>query len=561
MLIGSSAVRGKTAAWAVLSVLCAVSASIVVILGTKLTFFNDDWWFLLQRPGLESGGGLDVLLAPHNGNIVFLLALLYRLLVALFGLGSQLPFRLLLGITMAVLGVLVFVLVTKRLGPVVGLAGAAVVLLLGPAWEILLFFAAFSHLGALTLGVAALLAMEADTRRRNAVACLLLVCATLLFNLGLPFLVGAAIVIALRRRPFQLWIPGIPVVLYALWWFFYGRRQPSNVTLANVEHLPRYVLDSISFGLTSVTGLNHGSPASALARGHILATIVVLAALFWLSRGARPSRWSLVLVSTALTFWVLSGAAQIPGRAPSASRYQLFDVVFLILVAAELLREVRIPRSGQWAVGLAAVLVVASNLASLKTGFDFMRDHAGYVDADLGALEIAGPRAAGDLALLAPVARDPYLSGVTAGRYFAQVRVHGSPFFDTPPDLAAATPGERQAADSVLASAYRLMPRPTAAAAPRVGVCRRLDAGGLPPAYSLALASGSTLVKNRNAVPVVVAIRRFAPGTRPIYIGFLAARSSSQLSIPRDSVTRPWRMSIGNPKGTPGVAVAVCEGR
>ncbi len=143
------------ATWPLVVVLCSASAVLVVVLGMQLSFFNDDWYFLLQRPGLESGGGLDALLAPHNGNIVVLLAGLYKLLVTVFGLGSQLPFRLVLGVTLACLGALVVLLVRERTGQIVGVGAAAVVLFLGPAWEITLFFASFSHLGALTLGLAA----------------------------------------------------------------------------------------------------------------------------------------------------------------------------------------------------------------------------------------------------------------------------------------------------------------------------------------------------------------------------------------------------------------------
>ena len=73
-----------SAVWAVVLVLCTAGAVVVVVLGARLSFFNDDWYFLLQRPGIESGGALNTLLAPHNGNIVVLLALLFKLLVAVF---------------------------------------------------------------------------------------------------------------------------------------------------------------------------------------------------------------------------------------------------------------------------------------------------------------------------------------------------------------------------------------------------------------------------------------------------------------------------------------------
>jgi len=561
-------VRGDPpAVWALLIALCTASALMVVILGTRLTFFNDDWWFLLQRPGLESGGGLNTLLAPHNGNIVVLLALLYKLLVAIFGLGMQLPFRLLLGVTMGCLGLLVFVLVRDRLGPVVGLAAAAVILFLGPAWEVLLFFASFSHLGSLTLGIAALLVMEVDTPRRNAVACVLLVAATMLFNLGIPFVVAAAVVIALRRRPAQLWIAGVPGALFALWWGFYGSKHPSGVTLRNIEHLPGYVIDSISAGLTSVTGLSgtgfyHGSAASTLHRGDVLAAIVALAAVVWLLRGGRPTRSFLAMAAAALTFWLLTGAGYVPGREAGASRYQLTDAALLILLAAELLRGIALNRAVLAAICLAAALVVASNLDALRNGFDFMQDHAGYVKADLGALEVSGPSAPSGLWLLQPVARDPYLSGVTAGRYFAQVAAHGPPAYDTPAQLEVASPRYQQAADSVLAASYRLAPRPIGGAGSGktgVGGCRRLEASAAPPDPSLPLTAGTVVVSNPSKAPLVIGMRRFAPSSLPNYVGFLAARSSAAMSIPRDSLARAWRINISNPSRAPGVAVTVCE--
>jgi hypothetical protein len=529
----------------------------VVVLGMKLSFFNDDWYFLLQRPGLESGGGLDTLLAPHNGNIVVLLAGLYKLLVAVFGLGTQLPFRLGLGLTMACLGALVFVLVRERAGPLVAVAAAGVVLFLGPAWEILLFFASFSHLGALALGLAALLALEVDTPRRNAVACLLLACATLLFNLGIPFVVGAAVVIALRRRPAQLWIAGVPLALFAVWWFFYGRKQPSGLSVHNIVHLPSYVLNSISFGLASITGLNHGGPPAALTRGHILALIVAIAVVLRLLRGARPGPWLLVIGSSALTFWVLTGAGYMPGREPFASRYQLTDAVLLILIAAELLRGITLPRLLSPVIAVAALGVVVSNLFVLSSGFGFLRTEAGYVKADSGALQIAGSRAPADLRLLQPIARDRFLSGVTAGRYFAETRAHGTPPIYSPAQIALAPVAQRTSVDSVLATAYGIAPRAIRGFSPSPR-CRRLRTTTDSAGAELPLAAGTTIITDLRPTPLVVSLRRFAPPGMAVAVGFLSGRSSARMLIPRDSVAVPWRVSLRDPSRVGGVDVSVC---
>src|SRR2546421_6205661 len=89
---GALALGGVMSTRGLLALVCMAGGLLVVVLRTRLTFFNDDWYFLLQRPGLESHGGGDTLLAPHNGNVVVLLAVMYKALVGVFGFGSQLPF-------------------------------------------------------------------------------------------------------------------------------------------------------------------------------------------------------------------------------------------------------------------------------------------------------------------------------------------------------------------------------------------------------------------------------------------------------------------------------------
>jgi hypothetical protein len=73
---GPLALGDAASARVLLALVGTAGGVLVFVLRTRLTFFNDDWYFLLQRPGLESHGGLDTLLAPHNGNIVVLLAAL-----------------------------------------------------------------------------------------------------------------------------------------------------------------------------------------------------------------------------------------------------------------------------------------------------------------------------------------------------------------------------------------------------------------------------------------------------------------------------------------------------
>jgi hypothetical protein len=544
---------GFPARW-LLPLMCATSAVPVVMLGSRLSFFNDDWWFLLQRPGIESHGGLDIVFAPHNGNMEVLPAVLYKALVAAFGLGSQVPFRVAIAIGVTCLGILVYTIVAVRLGSAVGLAAAAVVLFLGPAWEALLFFGGSNHLGAVVFGLAALVAIERDTPARKALACALLVFAVSTSNTGIAFLVGAAVAVLLRRRPVEIWIPAVPTVLYGLWWALYGHKQSTGVTFAHIVHLPRYVFDSLSAGLAAITGIEHASLPSVLSSGHILTVLALLLLILWLARGGRPSAWALVVASTLLAFWLLTGASAIPGRGATSSRYELVDSVLLIVLVAELLRGTVLGRRELWALGAVAVAVVASNLIVMRHGYDFLRVESAYAKADLGALEIARPLAPPSLWLLQPVAQDPYLSGVTAGRYFAVTRAHGTLPFYSATQIASAPSAQRHAADSVLAAAYRIT-SPPADRTGATGQCSRLPASGA----ELTLRSPRVRIRNLSAAPLVVGVSRFAARGMPVYVGFLAGRSEARVQIPPDPVTTPWRITVRNPRGLPGAAIEVCQ--
>lgn len=404
---------------AAVGVLAVVAAVVVVVLGDRLSFFNDDWYFLLQRPGLDSGAGLDSLLAPHNSNLVALSAAVYKAMVLVFGLSSQIPYRMVLGAMIAGLGILIYLLVSARAGKVLGVAAAAVALFLGPAWEDLLFFASIDLIGSLVMGLGGLLALERDSPRRNAIACLMLIGAVGFSNLGIAFVVAAVVCVLVRRSPKQLWVPAVPLVLFATWWVSDGSAQPSHLSTTNLEHLPRYLFDSAASGLASMTGFSY-------ARGKVLLVAAVFAAGVWFVRGGRPRVWVLVPLSAALSFWILTGASFVPGREPFASRYQLIDVTLLTLIGAELLRPLRMTAARSLVVLVIAATVVTSNITGgLSYGYDLLHLQSGYVKADLGALTVVRQIAPPGLRLTPAVARNAYLSGITVGRYFGRLAPTG----------------------------------------------------------------------------------------------------------------------------------------
>jgi hypothetical protein len=525
--------------------ICAASAVTLVVLGTRLTFFNDDWFFLLQRPGLTA----DSVFTPHNGHLSALTVLLYKGLVALFGLGAQLPFRLVLAGAVVSVGILVFVLVSERAGRFLGLVAATIVVFLGPAWEDLLWSFQIGFVGSLATGLAALLALERDTSRRNAAACGLLVCSISFSDVGVPFVVAAAVAVALRRRVAQLWIPAVPAALFGVWWIAYGSGARSYLSVANVRHLPRYLLDSIANGLGSIAGVHSGAVTGTSGWGLALLVVAAAGIAVWLFRGGRPSSWLLVFAAAAVTFWALAGANFMIGREPVSSRYQLFDATLLILMAAELFRPVRLRPLTAAAIAAIALVAVVSNVRELGEGYHFLRAHSAAAKADLGALEIARGRAPGNFQLFEQVARDPYLTGITAGRYFRETAAHGSPAVYSPAQLATASPPQRRAADGILAAAYRMLPRP-ATRTPLSRGCRRVPVGA---GADIEMPPGGAAISNLGRSPLDIGVRRFAPPGLAVSVGMLQAGASARIPVPRDSAGVPWHLTARGAS-----ALAIC---
>ncbi len=57
--------------------------------GRHLTFFYDEWAFILTR----RGGGLGTYLDPHNGHLALFPVIVYKVLFATVGLRHYTPYR------------------------------------------------------------------------------------------------------------------------------------------------------------------------------------------------------------------------------------------------------------------------------------------------------------------------------------------------------------------------------------------------------------------------------------------------------------------------------------
>jgi hypothetical protein len=529
---------------------CVLAAASIVLLGSRLTFFNDEWYVLLLRPGLSA----STLLEPHNGHLSAAPILIYKGLVAGFGLDDQVPFRITLAAVVLALGVLVFAFVRERAGDVLALIAAVIVLFLGPAWQDLLWSFQIGLVGSLAAGVATLLALERGTRRGDLLACGLLVVAIAFSNLGVSFIVAAAVAVSIRDRRSGLWVPALPALLFGLWWLAYGHSAQVGFSWENVARTPAYVLDAISAGLASLVGLSAGAGGDPqpYAYGRPLLVLAIVAIAFWVGRGGRPSRRVMPIAAAALSFWVLLGVSFIPNwREPETSRYQLISVTFLLLTFAELFRPVRLSRTALAAIAAVAAIAVGANLVALRDGYRLLRAESVIARADLAALDIGRGHVSPRFRLRHAIAGSPYLTGVYAGPYYRERDEHGSPAY-SPAELAAAPPPAPRVADVVLGTAYGLRLAPIPAAAPRGTACRLIASrSGVGP-QTLRLPPRGVSLANLGAAVAELRLRRFSTAF-PVDLGRLAGGEEARLRIPVDSTARRWTLAVSG-----GAAVRVC---
>lgn len=538
--------------------LLGASGCLLLLWGSKLSFLLDDWEFLLYRRGFNAHAILD----PHGEHISIAPVLIYKALLATFGMGSALPFRAVSTTLFLLSAALLFVYLQRRVGQWPALLATAVVLFLGAAWEDLLWAFQIGYFGSMAAGLGMLLALERGDRRGDRLACLLLAVSIVFSSLGLPLAAGAAVQV-LRRpdRWRRLYIVAIPVAIYAVWWLGWGHTAESAFSLTNVAKTPSFVINGIAASLASAFGL--ATPPAATVAGGLdwgrpLAVAAAVAVLWRLHRLGKAPEWLWIVLAIGGAFWILAGLNQIPGRDPTASRYQYIGVILALLVAAELLRGVRIGPRALATIVVVVAAAVASNVYFLHQAYTSYRATSQLEKADLGAVEIARGTVEPGFALSEELADTAYVH-VEAGPYLSARDAFGSPAY-TPAELAESPAPARFAADKVLFAALgiELAPAPASALPGGGRQPAKPDAMGLVevPAEAcvsvsgqrrplLSLPPGGVVLQAGSAPVTDVKLTRFATGEFPIDLKqTLSPGQTGEIRTPPDRSRVPWKLQI-----------------
>ncbi len=564
------------------------SGVLLVSLGSRLSWQFDDWTVLLLRPGWTVASLLD----PHYEHITVSQIAIYKVLLDTFGMDSLLPFSVVGTIAFLLSAVLVFVYLRSRVGDWLALMSTTVILFLGAAWEDLLWPIAILLFGTIACGLGMLLALQREDRIGDRLACVLLVGSMSFFSHGLAFAAGAAVDVAQRRELWRsrIYIVAIPSLLYAVWWLGWGHTADTSLSPHDFGAAPRFVLDAIAAGFASLLGLAGSASVTrvegSLDWGRAVLPIVLLLAGWRIYRLERVPRFFWIVATIAFSTWILAALGSQAGRPPEASRYQYASAIFILLMAAELFRGVRVGRNALIAGSVLAATSLLGNVTQLSDAYEFRKLEVEQERAALGAVEIARDRVpptfdlpSGDAASAIVFNRTlPYSNATTApadgapsgapastvftiraGAYLEVVDDFGSPAY-SPPELAASSDPARAVADRALAAALGIKlasngpaspsagPRPTLIG-PREALegsnanCLSLNAPAAGPPL-LELPTGGATVAAGESSGFQVRLRRFATATLPVDLGVLPAHTGAVIDIPTDRSTRPWYLSL-----------------
>ncbi|HYM66021.1 MAG TPA: hypothetical protein VEW68_01895, partial [Patescibacteria group bacterium] len=363
----------------------------ILFLTRGFSFYFDEWSFILTAPDWTA----LTILQPHNEHPAMLARLVYLALLSTVGLRSYLPYMAVLMALHATSAVLLFELIRRRQGDLVGLASALLLLVIGAGWEDLLWAFQIGFVGSVACGLGMMLALEGPrSPRRLAIAAGLLTASLMFSGIGLVFGVtaGVRLIAAPDRRRDLAWLVPIAVA-FAAWYLAFGRSGPPSVppaSLHNLVLLPLYMAWGLAGSCAGLIGVA-GAPAFV-----VLAFALAAIAMDW--RLGKPDALALGAAAGLLAFFLVTGLtrAQLGVEQSASGRYVYIGAAFWIVLLAG--PAARLPWRGTWRPALAACLFLACfNSAVLLFA---------YSAAKTAQME----REAADLAALSDERSDPCLN-------------------------------------------------------------------------------------------------------------------------------------------------------
>lgn len=529
-----------------LGVVLVASAVVLTLAQWDVTFFQDTWAFLLDRQDFSA----DAFLKPHNEHIVVIPVAITKVLLEVFGMTSNTPEQVAMGLTLFAAAILLFVYVRRRTNPWLALMAASLMLFLGSGWPILLWPFENEFTLPIVFGLAALLLLDREDTKGDVWACVMLVLGVLSGSLGVSFGLAAGVDFLLKRktrgwkRAYVFLVPGL---VYLGWYAGWGNEAETHITLDNVLNSPVYVMEGFASAMGSLAGLSKtpaSGPASLDFGAPLLVAAIALAGFgLWRRPGLSRGFWP--VAAAGLSYWLLAAFNFIPGREAASVRYVYAGAIFILLIAAELLRGVRWNRDALLVAGAVVIVAIIPNLGYMKTGGEWEREQSVFTRADLAALEIARGHVDPGFTLTPfELAGTASLGVVSAGKYFEAADRWGSNAYSIE-ELEEAPPIARHYADIVISQALPLRTELEANVFSSNGKgCMTQEAGSVTPASEFELGPGLTRIEVAPGPDAGFSLRRFSEGEYPVQTDGAPGGSTTLLRIPRDNADNPWYLHV-----------------
>jgi hypothetical protein len=327
----------------------ALLGAAVILWATRgYTFYFDEWTFIYSMPTWT----VITYFTPHNEHPAILFRLLYSALVHTVGLRAYWPYMLVLVGAHAANVILLFELVRRRAGELIGLAAALLLLVLGAAWEDLIWAFQMAWLLSIAFGLGSLLLLQ---DRRTTLAAALVAVSLAFSGIGLVFAVAATVQLALtpgRRREIA-WLVPVGLALLA-WLLTFGRLSThphTPPTAANIGLDPLYAVWGLGEAVAGIIGRGDwwGPP--------LLVAAAVALAQHWRRRGVDP--FAAGVAAGLVAFYLVLGLAraQLGLQQAGASRYIYVGALPWLILLGDAAQS--LPWRGTWRPALVACLFLA----------------------------------------------------------------------------------------------------------------------------------------------------------------------------------------------------------
>ncbi len=413
----------------VFGVLLILSLVYLLRKGQGLTFFFDEWDFILSRTF-----SVTDLLRPHNGHLSTIPVFFYVILKSTFGISSYVPYQI-LGLLVHGSVCLGVYLLGRRRSPALAAGAGIVIALLGTGWQNIMWPFQIGMMGSVSAGLWAI--HEFSKPKPSSTRTSMLVAVSLMCAGGGVAVFATIFFLAIVKRNVSI-IARLTIVgfLYALWYLKYGVSQSQP---GNIGKTPQFVVDSAMGAAGAI-----GAKGPDFARWYFLVLI-----LFVFSALLRKQKFfvSLAALMTLFITWCLTGISRAHLGEPNASRYLYVGAVFLVVAMVTVVPPIFIGRQSLFLCLLVPFLVLP-NLKILKAGTGGLQDVSLHLRSSLTGLEMID----GDLIPGQPVdgARAPQINPL---QYLAMAKKYGNAGF-TVRELEALPEEIRIQADDSL---FRLM--------------------------------------------------------------------------------------------------------